>query len=465
MSTQQSDGPKPLAFSAFVMNTVSHITHGPWRLPEAGERDFNSLQHWIDLAKLLEKGRFDTIFFADVVGVYGPYRGDFRKYVEAGLQIPSNDPLVLASALASHTEHLSIAITSSIVQEAPFTFARRLSSLDHLTGGRIGWNIVTGYLENGFQNYGYDEIVAHDERYRWAEEFLDVVYKLWEGSWEDDALLQDIESGIHADYDKIHKINHRGERYSVAGPHLVSPSPQRTPVLFQAGASEVGREFAARNAEATFFHAPNPAGARKHVADLQERARNYGRNPDDLKFFPGLSFVIGSTEEEARRKSAELDEIIDWDAQLAHFAGSLGIDFGWHEQDDPIGTIKTEGIQSLIEVVRAQVTDREPVVRDLAKMLAGQNRIVGTPEQIADELEEWRDAGIDGINVININRPGSYVEFIEHLTPVLQERGLQKREYDEGSFRKKLFGNDRLSDRHRAATYRDAFKKAPVEVS
>src|SRR5690625_2354228 len=242
MSTQQSDGPKPLAFSAFVMNTVSRLTHGPWRLAEAGELDFNSLQYWIDLAKLLEKGRFDTIFFADVVGVYGPHRGDYRKYVEAGLQIPSNDPLVLASALASHTEHLGIAITSAPVQASPFTFARQLSTLDHLSNGRIAWNIVTSYLENAFKNYGYHDIVPHDERYAWAEEYLEVVYKLWEGSWEDDALLQDVESKLHADYDKIHKIHHEGKRYSVEGPHLVTPSPQRTPLLFQAGASEVGRE-------------------------------------------------------------------------------------------------------------------------------------------------------------------------------------------------------------------------------
>src|SRR5690625_2200543 len=457
MSTSKE--PKPLIFSAFVMNTVSHITQGTWTNPNAGERDFNSLQHWVDLAKTLERGKFDAIFFADVVGVYGPHRGDYRKYVEAGLQIPSNDPLVLASALASHTEHLGIAITSAPVQASPFTFARQLSTLDHLSNGRIAGNIVTSYLENAFKNYGYHDIGPHDERYAWAEEYLEVVYKLWEGSWEDDALLQDVESKLHADYDKIHKIDHEGKRYSVEGPHLVTPSPQRTPLLFQADASEVGREFAARNAEATFFNAANPEGAKKHIDDVRARAQRYGRNPDDVKFFPGLTFVIGSTEEEAQRKNAKLEETIDFDAHLAHFAGSTGVDLGHHDLDDPIGVLETEGIQSLIDVVKQAVVGREPVVRDLSRLVAGQNRVVGTPEQIADRLETWRDAGIDGVNIINVNRPQSYEEFIDHVVPVLQDRGLHQREYEEGSLRKKLFGFDRLPERHQASVYRESVKE------
>ena len=231
------DARHPLHFAAFVMNTTGHIIQGTWRRPTARQTDFNSLDHWVDVARTLERGRFDAIFFADVVGLYAPYRGDERKYFEAGLQVPSNDPSVLASAIAYATEHLGIAFTASILQEHPFNFARRISTLDHASKGRIAWNIVTNYLPNASRNFGLEGLTAHDERYAWADEYVDVTYKLWEGSWEEDALLQDAETGVHADYDKVHRINHQGPRYQVEGPHLVSPSPQRTPLLFQAGSS------------------------------------------------------------------------------------------------------------------------------------------------------------------------------------------------------------------------------------
>ncbi len=454
MTTQDK---APLVLSAFVMNTTSHIFQGTWRHPDAGQTGFNSLEHWVDLARLLERGGFDLVFFADVIGLYGDYRGDYRKYVEAGLQIPSNDPSVLLSALAYNTEHLGLALTSSILQDHPFDFARRLSTLDHLTNGRVGWNIVTSHLLNSFRNFGFDDLVPHDERYEWAEEYLDVAYKLWEGSWDEGALLQDRERGVHADFDRIHKIFHEGERYRVEGPHLVAPSPQRTPLLFQAGSSPAGRDFAARNAEGVFIIAPTPDVARHLISDTRKRAVSYGRRPEDIKFFPGLSFVIGSTEEEARRKREELEEWIDWDGQLSHMSGALGIDLGHHDLDAPVGEIKLETIQSLIDAVRLAYPDREPLVRDLARYQAGLNMVVGTPEQIADSLEEWRDAGIDGVNVMNTTLPGSYAEFTEHLSPVLRERGLQKHEYTEGTLRRKIFGTDRVNDRHRAAGYRGAF--------
>jgi long-chain alkane monooxygenase len=220
--------PRPLHFAAFVMNTTGHIIQGTWRRPTAHQTDFNDLHHWVGLAQTLERGKFDAIFFADVVGLYAPYRGDERKYFEAGLQVPSNDPSVLASAIAYATEHLGIAFTASILQEHPFNFARRISTLDHASKGRIAWNIVTNYLPNASRNFGLDGLTAHDERYAWADEYVDVTYKLWEGSWEEDALLQNRETGIYADFDKVHKINHEGPRYQVEGPHLVSPSPQRT---------------------------------------------------------------------------------------------------------------------------------------------------------------------------------------------------------------------------------------------
>ncbi|GAA5064239.1 LLM class flavin-dependent oxidoreductase [Nocardia callitridis] len=447
----------PLRFSAFVMNTTSHILHGAWRLPEAQQTRFNSLDHWVELAKTLERGKFDYIFFADVVGLYDDYQGSWRKFVESGLQIPSNDPTVLASALAYNTEHLGIVLTNSILQSHPFDFARKISTLDHASNGRIGWNIVTSLSGNAWRNFGFDEITAHDERYRWADEYVDVVYKLWEGSWDDGALIQDKASGLHGDFDKVHKINHDGKRYRVEGPHLVAPSPQRTPVLFQAGSSAAGRRFAARNAEGQFIVSPNPAAAKALIDDTRRLVAENGRAPEDLQFFQGLSFVIGSTEEEAKRKAAELDEVLDPNTIIAHAAGGLGHDLGHYDLDTPIGDIETEGTRSTLAWLHEAVPDREPTVRDLARLRSHHGRIVGTPEQIADRLAVWRDAGIDGVNVTNATIPGSFTEFIDHVLPVLRDRGLARTEYAEGTARRKATGRDLLPDSHPAATYRGAF--------
>lgn len=447
----------PLKFSAFVMNTTSHILHGAWRDPNAGQTDFNSLEHWVSLAKTLEEAKFDYIFFADVVGLYDDFEGSWQHFVDTGLQIPSNDPTVIASAIAYNTEHLGIAVTSSILQEHPFDFARKISTLDHATKGRIAWNIVTSLSKNAWRNFGYDDITAHDDRYLWAEEYVDVAYKLWEGSWEDGALLQDKESGVHADFSKVHKINHEGKRYQVEGPHLVAPSPQRTPVLFQAGSSPAGRRFAARNAEAQFIVSPSPENAKTLIDDTRRLVAEAGRAPEDLQFFQGLSFVIGSTEEEAARKAAELDELINPRTILAHAAGGLGVDLGFYDLDTPIGDITTEGTQSTLAWVKESVGDREPTVRDLAQLRSRSSRVVGTPEQIADELERWQAAGVGGINVINATIPGSYVEFAEHVLPVLRDRGLAQRDYAAGTSRKKARGSDRLPGTHPAAAYRGAF--------
>ena len=447
----------PLKFSAFVMNTTSHILHGAWRLPEAQQTQFDSLEHWVSLAKTLEEAKFDYIFFADVVGLYDDYQGSWRKFVESGLQIPSNDPTVIASALAYNTRDLGIVLTSSILQTHPFDFARKISTLDHASNGRIGWNIVTSLSENAWRNFGYEGLTPHDERYRWADEYVDVVYKLWEGSWADGAIIADKESGLHGDFDKVHRIDHDGKRYRVQGPHLVAPSPQRTPLLFQAGSSTAGRRFAAANAEGQFIQSPTPEAARELIADTRRLVAEAGRDPSHLQFFQGMSFVIGSTEAEAERKAEELDEVIDPNTIIAHAAGGLGHDLGHYDLDTPIGEIETEGTRSTLAWLREAVPDREPTVRDLANLRSRSGRIVGTPEQIADELQRWHEAGIDGINLVNATIPGSYIEFIDHVLPVLRTRGLAQTEYAEGTSRKKATGQNRLPDSHPAAAYRGAF--------
>jgi FMN-dependent oxidoreductase (nitrilotriacetate monooxygenase family) len=300
-----------LRFNAFHMNCVSHITHGLWVHPDTRQLDYTDLDTWVELAQLLERGRFDALFLADVIGAYDSYKSNRDVAVREGTQIPVNDPSLLIPAMAHATEHLGFAFTHSVLQEHPFNFARRIATLDHLTDGRVAWNIVTSYLENAARNLGYGGLPLHDDRYERAEEYVEVLYKLLEGSWEDSAVVRDVERRIYADPAKIHDIDHPGHYYrDVIGPHLAEPSPQRTPVLFQAGSSPRGREFAARHAEATFIVARTPEGAKKNIDDVRARARRNGRDPSDILFYQGLTVVTGATEAEACRKDAEIEALI-----------------------------------------------------------------------------------------------------------------------------------------------------------
>ncbi|MDQ1561858.1 MAG: long-chain alkane monooxygenase, partial [Actinomycetota bacterium] len=228
---------KQISFNLFEMNCVGHISHGLWAHPENTRHRFNDIDFWIEEAKLLEEGLFDSVFLADVIGTYDGYRGGPETALAESVQIPSNDPLLVIPAMAAVTKHLGFAATFSTTYEPPFAFARRASTLDHLTKGRFGWNIVTSYLPNAARNFSLDDEVAHDDRYALADEFLDVVYKLWEGSWDDDAVVIDRANNVYTDPSKVRYINHVSEHYRVAGPHLSEPSLQRTPLLFQAGSS------------------------------------------------------------------------------------------------------------------------------------------------------------------------------------------------------------------------------------
>jgi long-chain alkane monooxygenase len=452
---------KPLHFNAFVMNTTSHIHHGQWRRPDAGQTEFNDVDTWIGLAQKLEAAKFDAMFFADVTGLYGDADADFDVYAREGLQIPSNDPTVLLGALAVKTEHIGLALTSNVVQNHPFNFARQVSTLDHISRGRIAWNIVTGMQDNGARNFGLEQLTDHAERYRWAEEYVDVAYKLWEGSWDEGALLKDKVRGVFSDPSKIHKIYHLGPRYRVEGPHLPAPSPQRTPLLYQAGSSASGRAFAARNAEAVFIIAATPEIAALQIADTRRQAVEAGRRPEDIKFFQGLSFIIGDTEAEALAKAKEYDKYVSVDGYLAH-AALVDKTGRVYPADTPLSEVDTNTRKGFQEWVAKAITDREPVVGDIAHLQARNTRVVGTPEQIADRLEQWQAAGVDGINVINWVIPGSFEEFADRVLPVLRDRGLAQTEYAEGPLRQKLFGAPLLNERHPAARYRGAFANGPA---
>ncbi|MFF4712988.1 LLM class flavin-dependent oxidoreductase [Streptomyces eurythermus] len=446
---------KPLLFNAFTMNCVSFINHGLWRHPETRQTDYTDLDTWVELARMLERGRFDTLFFADVIGTYDVYRGGLDTAIREATQFPNNDPSVLIPALAHATEHLGFAFTGSVLQEHPFTFARKVSTLDHLTKGRVAWNIVTSFQSSAGRNFGFEEQVPHDERYVWADEYMEVVYKLWEGSWEDGAILCDKENGVYADPARVHPVNHAGVRYRVAGPHLSEPSPLRTPVLFQAGSSEAGRSFAARHAEGTFILAPNPLAARTNIEDVRARAVAAGRRADDIAFFQGLSFVVGSTEEEARRKNDEIDDHLSVEGLMTHMSGNIGVDLSAIDPHKPLSELRTEVAHGAVRGMIEGAPDQTQTFADLARLVTT-TRVVGTPEQIADGLETWAAAGVDGFNITYVITPGTFEDFIDHAVPVLQERGLMRREYEPGTLREKLRpgAGPRLPRRHPAASYR-----------
>ena len=445
-----------MRLNAFSMNCASHIQHGLWRRADTRQLEFNRLEPWIELAQLLERGRFDALFLADVVGVYDIYRGNAETAIREAAQIPSNDPALLIPAMANVTEHLGFAFTSSILQAHPFTFARQVSTLDHLTRGRVAWNVVTSYLPNAGANLGFGGLPPHEERYRRAEEYLDVTYKLWEGSWEDDALLRDTERGVYADPTKIHPIDHAGEFYAVAGPHLCEPSPQRTPILFQAGSSSRGRDFAARHAECTFIIAARSTleGAASIVKDVRERAVRHGRQPEDILFFQGVTPVVGGTEAEAKAREAEYIEQLSTEGCLTHISGIAGVDLGGVDPEAPVGSLETDATHGVVRSLIDLAPDKTWSFRDVARVFMTGQFLAGTPEQIADALEQWFDAGVDGFNLVYAVTPGTFEDFIDAVVPELRRRGLVRSEYVPGTLREKLFGRIRLPEGHPAAAHR-----------
>ena len=447
---------KRLRLNAFSMNCVSHIQHGLWRRADSRQLEFNQLEPWIDLARLLEKGGFDSLFLADVIGMYDIYRGGAETAIREAMQVPANDPAPLIPAMANATEHLGFALTSSVLQAHPFTFARQMSTLDHLTEGRIAWNVVTSYLPNAGTNLGFGGLPPHDERYRRAEEYLEVTYKLWEGSWEEDAVLRDTARGIYADPAKIHPIDHVGEFYEVAGPHLCEPSPQRTPLLFQAGSSNRGRDFAAKHAECVFMFASlrNLRSATSMIEDVRARAVRQGRRPEDILFFQGVTPVVGGTEAEANAKEAEYLELSSTEGGLAHMSGSVGVDLGAIDLDAPLASLESDAMQGVIKGLIDSAPDKSWTFRDLVRSRASGHFLTGTPEQIAERLEAWHEAGVDGFIIVYAVTPGTFADFIDGVVPVLRRRGLVQSAYAPGTLREKLFGQAQLPDCHPAAAYR-----------
>ena len=431
------------------------INHGLWTHPQDTSTQFNTLEYWTALAQLLERGLFDGLFIADIVGVYDVYQQSVDVTLKESIQLPVNDPLLLVSAMAAVTKNLGFGLTANLTYEPPYLFARRMSTLDHLSRGRVGWNIVTGYLDSAAKAMGLTAQVEHDRRYDQADEYLQVLYKLWESSWENDAVLNDRQRRIYAQPQKVHKVRHQGEFYQVEGYHLCEPSPQRTPVLFQAGSSERGLLFAGRHAECVFISGQNKPATKVQVDKVRASAVEAGRNPEDIKVFMGLNVIVGETEAAAWAKHAEYLGYASAEAGVAHFSASTGIDFSQYELDEPIQYVKSNAIQSATKTLQNNDWTRRKLLEQHA--LGGRYiTVVGSPEQVADELESWiAETGLDGFNLTRIVTPQSYVDFIELVIPELQRRGSYKTEYDNGSLREKLFqAGAHLPGQHTGSTYR-----------
>lgn len=340
---------KQIRLNAFAMNAVGHVSPGLWRHPRDRSTEYTRLGHWLDLARTLERGLFDGIFFADVLGAYDVLGGSPAAALRQAAQVPVGDPLLLVPAMATVTEHLGFGVTASLAYEPPFLLARRFSTLDHLTGGRIAWNIVTSYLDSAARAAGRPAQHGHDERYVLAEDSLRLMLRLWEESWEDGAVLADRAAGIYADPARVHAIRHRGPEHSLDAIHLCEPSPQRVPVLYQAGSSPAGRGFAARHAECVFVSGPTAAVIAPRVAALREAVRAAGRQPEEVLVFCLATVVVAATDAEAHDLLAEYRSYASTEGALALLSGWTGIDYAAVPLDSEVRFIENDAGRSAME--------------------------------------------------------------------------------------------------------------------
>ncbi|MBB4063850.1 LLM class flavin-dependent oxidoreductase [Gellertiella hungarica] len=458
-----------IRFNAFDMNCVAHQSPGLWRHPNDRSHAYKDLDYWQDLARTLERGIFDGIFIADVIGYYDVYKGGNENAIREAAQIPVNDPLQLAAPIALATEHLGIGITASTSFEHPYTFARRLATADHHTKGRIGWNIVTSYLESGAKNISQGGLRRHDNRYEVAAEYVEVLYKLLEGSWEEGAVIRDRNRRIFTDPAKVHEIGHKGTYFEVPGYHLSEPSPQRTPVLYQAGASGPGKAFAALHAECVFVAAPTKSLLKQYVKEIRTLAAAAGRDPKKILIYNLTTLILDETDAKAEKRFEDYASYTSYDGSLTFISGWSGIDFGQYAPTDLLKKVETNAIVSVVEHFAGK--DKQWTVEELAKWggIGGLGPVfVGSPSTVADILQDWQEeTDVDGFNLAYAVTPESFEQAVDLLVPELQKRGVYPTAYRPGTLREKLFGEGRLLPAtHPADRYRDieAWKAREAEA-
>ncbi len=431
---------KQIKLGAFLPGSGHHVA--AWRHPNSQADGGLNFQHYKRLAQTAERGKFDMLFLADGLAVWDQGKGR-EAFSRSGQFSVHFEPLTLLSALSVVTEHIGLVATASTTYDEPFHLARKFASLDYLSGGRAGWNVVTSSAEAAAKNFSREEHLEHSLRYERAREFLEVTSKLWD-SWEDDAFLRDKESGIYFDPDKLHIPNHKGEYFSVRGPLNVARPIQGYPVIVQAGSSEAGQDLAAQTAEAIFTAQQTLAEAQVFYSSVKGRLSKYGRSPDHLKIMPGVFPVIGRTEEEAKEKYQQLQELIHPSVGLGLLSGLIGgHDLSKYPLDGPLPDLPdTNGGKSRLQLITDLARRENLTIRQLYLWIAGargHRTILGTPEQIADQLEDWFvNDGADGFNIMPPWLPGGLDEFVDLVIPELQRRGLFRTEYEGRTLRENL---------------------------
>lgn len=439
---------RKLSLNAFIMTAGHH--EAAWRYPKTQPERAHDVDAYIELAQIAERGKLDAVFLAD-----GPaLRQNIKHRVHSAFE-----PITLLTALAVATSRIGLISTASTSYYEPYNLARLFASLDHISRGRAGWNIVTTAGLAAAQNFGLDEIPAHAKRYERAEEFVEVALKLWD-SWESDAVVNDRASGVYADPSKIHAIDHVGPLFSVKGPLNAPRSPQGHPVLVQAGSSEDGRAFAARYAEAIFTAHQTLASAQEFYTDIKARAVQLGRIPSAVKVLPGISPFLGGTEAEARALEEEFNALTVPEYGLRQLQSLTGVDLSPYPLDGPVpvslfgSETEVEGARSRYALVLDNVRRENPTIRELLHRLAGgrgHRVFAGTPEQVADEIQRWFTEGAaDGFNVMAPYFPGGLEDFVDQVVPILQRRGLFREEY-EGTTLRDHFGLARPESRYAEA--------------
>ncbi|ODM23142.1 hypothetical protein SI65_00731 [Aspergillus cristatus] len=444
-------GKKQILLNAFDMSTVGHLSPGQWKNPNDKSATKRKLDYWIELAQLLERGGINALFLADTYGGYDTYQGKLDECIRRAAQWPVTDPTIPISAMAAVTKNLAFGITSSTSFEPPFLLAKRFSTLDHLTGGRVGWNIVTSWKKAAFKAIGLDSPIEHDERYAQADEYLRVVYKLWEGSWAPDALSPNPEADSYVDPDKVRTIEHKGKYFNLNTRHIVDPSPQRTPFLFQAGTSPAGSNFAATHAEAVFVSSHSPALLRKKIANIRNLAAEKNRDPQSIKFFATFTPIIAETDEAAWAKYEELKKYASIEGGLVLFSGWTGIDISRIPLDQDITAADSLEAHKVTSILDAFTTTSKEIPKWTPRVVAERASFgglgpltIGSAATVADELERWFEEGdLDGFNLGYVTTPGTFEEVVDLLVPELRRRGVYPGPLPEGerlTAREKVYG-------------------------
>ena len=426
---------RKLRLGAFMRPTTIHT--GGWRYPGAyADANFN-FEHIKSFAQRLEGACFDGFFMADHLAVLNMPVEALRRSTTP----TSFEPFTLLSALSMATEHIGLMATGSTTYDEPYHIARRFASLDHISGGRAGWNIVTTSNPDASKNFGQDEHLEHSERYRRAREFYDVVTGLWD-SWAEDAFIRDQESGIFMDPDKMHRLNHEGEFFKVAGPLNIARPVQGWPVIVQAGASEPGRQLAAETAEAVFTSQRDIGAGQAFYTDVKGRMEKMGRNPEHMKIMPGCFVVVGDSVEEAKAKRAKLDSLVHIESAIASLSITLGCDASQFDLDGPLPEIPESNATKSGRERAVMSAEKEGLtVRQLAQRLGGYSGLamVGTAGTIADEMEEWlHTRASDGFTIMFPFLPEGLNDVVDKVIPELQRRGLFRTEYEGTTLRENL---------------------------